>query len=473
MLLRAVFCHELAQISYLIGCQATGEALVVDPNRDVEQYIEIARREGLRITAVTETHIHADYVSGVRELALRLGARPYLSGAGSEEWRYRYAEETGAVCLHDGDDVMVGNIRLDVIHTPGHTPEHISLLITDTRSADRPMGILTGDFVFVGDVGRPDLLERAVGAAGSMQESARQLFRSLQRFKQVPDYVQVWPAHGAGSACGKALGAVMQSTVGYERLFNWALAIDDEDGFIQAVLEGQPDPPTYFAQMKQVNRDGPRLRPAAPPARLSPALLSGDLQSIGVIVDVRSSEAYAACHIPGTLNIPWGRSFLTWAGWLLPYDRPIALIADETLVQPVQQILQLIGIDDLAGYWAADDIASWGCSGRPYGQIERCKAQAARPLLELDGIAVLDVRTAAEYAAGHLPGSINIPLGYLPGRLDELPQHRPILVHCESGLRSAIAASILISGGCRHVIDLCDGFRAWRTLDYPIVVPSS
>ena len=223
MFFRQLYTDHLAQASYLVGCQQTGEALVVDPTRDLDQYLNLAAREGLRITAVTETHIHADFVSGARALAARTGARLYLSGAGPAAWQYAYAAEAGATLLRDGDAFTVGTLRLEVLHTPGHTPEHLSFLLTDTGSAATPMGIFTGDFVFVGDVGRPDLVEKAAGQAGTTEGAARQLYQSLQRFRALPEYLQVWPGHGAGSACGKALGAVPQSTVGYELRTNWTL----------------------------------------------------------------------------------------------------------------------------------------------------------------------------------------------------------------------------------------------------------
>ncbi|MBI4512851.1 MAG: MBL fold metallo-hydrolase, partial [Gemmatimonadetes bacterium] len=241
MIFQRFYNEGLAQASYLIGCEATGEALVIDPHRDAEQYVRAAEIQGLRIGHVTETHIHADYVSGTRELASRTGARIVLSDEGGADWKYGFTH--GAVLLRDGDSFVVGRIRIDVLHTPGHTPEHLTFLVTDTAGADRPMGAFTGDFIFVSDVGRPDLLERAAGYAGTMEAGARHLYRSIQQFKGLPDYLQIWPGHGAGSACGKALGAVPQSTLGYERLFNWALRVEDEDAFVGAVLADQPEAP--------------------------------------------------------------------------------------------------------------------------------------------------------------------------------------------------------------------------------------
>ncbi len=211
MFFRSFYDEALAQASYLIGCQATGEAIVVDPIRDVEPYLTVARAEGLRVTHVTETHIHADFVSGARELVARTGAALLLSAEGGTDWQYAFAERDGARLLHDGDQIRVGNIQLDVLHTPGHTPEHLAFLITDSLRDAGPMGLLSGDFVFVGDVGRPDLLERAAHVANTMDASARLLFQSLDRFRALPDHLQVWPGHGAGSACGKALGAVPQA----------------------------------------------------------------------------------------------------------------------------------------------------------------------------------------------------------------------------------------------------------------------
>ncbi len=265
MLLKRFYDTKLAQASYLVGCQATGDALVIDPARDVTQYVAAVKAEGMRLAWVTETHIHADFLSGTRELAAASGARPVLSDEGGDDWRYPWAKDAGALLVKDGAVVMVGNVKVEVLHTPGHTPEHLCFRITDTAATDRPMGVFTGDFIFVGDVGRPDLLEKTAGHAGTMEAAARQLFASLQRFKAYPDWLQLWPGHGAGSACGKALGAVPSSTLGYERFANWALTTKGEPEFVREVLAGQPEPPAYFAQMKRLNRDGPPPRPTARP----------------------------------------------------------------------------------------------------------------------------------------------------------------------------------------------------------------
>lgn len=472
MLLRHLYNRELAQASYLVGCAATGEALVVDPNRDTDQYLALAAREGLRIVAVTETHIHADYVSGARELAARARARLYLSAEGPAEWQYAYAAEAGATLVRDGDHFLIGNIRIDIWHTPGHTPEHLSFLVTDTAGADAPMGIFTGDFVFVGDVGRPDLLERAAGFADTMEAGARDLFWSLQRFRDLPEWVQVWPGHGAGSACGKALGAVPQSTVGYETRFNWAFSTDDETSFVAAVLAGQPEPPAYFAQMKRINKVGPSPASAlAQPPGWRPERLHDAWAAGTTIIDTRPADAFAARAVPRALNIPDGSSFLTWAGWLIPYDRPFALIADEEGVADLVAQLRLIGLDDVASYWTPAALDAWAAEGVELRTIERIDATGLADLTRGDGATIIDVRGASEYAAGHIAGSRNIPLGYLAGRLDEVPAHGPVVVQCQSGMRSAIAASLLAAHGRHNARDLVGGLDAWRAVGLPVEQP--
>jgi hydroxyacylglutathione hydrolase len=468
MLLRQLYHDGLAQASYLIGCQATGAALVIDPNRNIEQYLAAAQRAGLRITAVTETHIHADYVSGARELAQRTGAQLYLSDMGPAKWKYAYAADAGATLLHDGDHVMVGNVRLDVLHTPGHTPEHIAFLVTDTAHAGLPMGLVSGDFVFVGDVGRPDLLERAAGFGGTMDAAARQLFHSLERFRELPDYLQVWPGHGAGSACGKALGAVPQSTVGYEKATSWAFDMRAEAAFVEAVLDGQPDPPPYFAQMKRVNKAGPAPRPTSLPPRLAFDELAPALAGELVVVDTRPADAYAAGHLPGTINIPAGDGFLSWAGWLLPYDRPIGLIVEEAHLTAVRDELLLIGLDQVSGYWTPAVIAEQRTAGQTSAQYERQSAAELQPVIARNGVLLLDVRTPAEYAAGHIPGSRNIPLNLLAAAIDRLPAGQTAIVYCQGASRSPIAASILQAHGWETVTEMNDGFDGWQAAGAPV-----
>jgi hydroxyacylglutathione hydrolase len=468
MILERFYDDKLAQASYLVGCSATGEALVVDPNRDVEQYIEAAERENLRITHVTETHIHADFVSGLRELVERTGAKAYLSDEGGPGWQYGFADEIGAVLLRDGDTFLVGNVRIDAMHTPGHTPEHLSFVVTDTAGADRPMGVFTGDFVFVGDVGRPDLLEKAAGVKGTMEGGARQLFASLQRVRSLPEWLQIWPGHGAGSACGKALGAVPSTTIGYEVRFNWGLSHDTEAPFVDAVLAGQPEPPKYFAEMKRMNRDGPRVLGgfSRPPAR-DAASLAAIVEGGALVVDTRPWAEFRAGFVPGTLNIPLNRSFTTWAGWLIPYDRDFYLIVEDAAHGALDEALRdlaMIGLDRAAGYFTADAVAAWPGA---HGSVREVSVAEARRIHD-DGGAFIDVRGEHEWRAGHLPGVRNIPLGYLEDRIHELPAGRPLIVQCQAGGRSAIAASLLAMHGAGEVINMAGGFGAWAAAGLPV-----
>jgi hydroxyacylglutathione hydrolase len=464
---------NLAQASYMIGCQRTGDAVVVDPNRDVQQYIDAASREGLRVTHVTETHIHADFVSGARELADDTGAELLLSDEGGADWKYEFATDAGARLLKHGDAFMVGNIRLEVLHTPGHTPEHISFLVTDTTSGAGPWGILTGDFVFVGDVGRPDLLEKAAGMRGTMEAAARTLFHSLGRFRALPDHLQVWPGHGAGSACGKALGALPSTTVGYEKLANWGVATTDETEFVRMVLAGQPEPPKYFAEMKRINREGPRILGGLPrPTRLPPQAIDTLLWDGEVVVDTRSAADYAVGHVPGTLNIPLAGSFTTWAGWLLTYDRDVYLLVDDAAcsqcVQTAVRDLAMIGLDRVAGVLGTDALTAWTSADRALATVAQATPAEAAAMVARGEATVVDVRGSAEWEAGHVPGVRNVPVGYLTERLDELPTNLPLIVHCQGGLRSSIAASVLQARGVRKVLNLVGGYAAWERAGFPV-----
>lgn len=470
MLFVRFYDEPLAQASYLIGCSVTGVALVIDPNRLVDQYIAAAESRGLRIGFVTETHIHADFVSGSRELAARTGAQIYLSDCGPPEWQYRFRTDRGVTLLRDRDAFRVGNIEIRAVHTPGHTPEHLSFLVTDTAGAHEPMGIVTGDFVFVNDVGRPDLLEKAAHLAGTADAGARQLFHSLSWFKTLPDHLQIWPGHGAGSACGKGMSAVPQSTVGYERRFNWAFSVDDEDDFVRMVLDGQPEPPGYFARMKRVNRDGPAVLGTLPvPERIGEHRLPAVLASGAVVVDTRPSPDFGAGHVPGTLNIPWNNSFVTWAGALLPEDVDLYLVlgdgAEERLTRVVRG-LTTIGLDRVKGWFAEEAVELWAREGGALGRVEQLNpSDLAR---RRSGFQVLDVRGRSEWESGHLAGAVLIPLAELPDRIKEVSDDRPIAVHCQGGSRSAIAASLLLARGRRAVANVPGGISAWEEEGLPV-----
>ena len=470
MLLHRIWDPKLAQAGYLIGCTEAREALVIDATRDVDQYLAFAASLNLRIAHVTETHIHADFVSGSRELAARAGARLYLSEEGGPDWRYDFAASDGAVGLHEGDRFTMGRVGIDVLHTPGHTPEHLTFLITDGAAATEPIAAVTGDFVFVGDVGRPDLLERAARVEGTMESAARALFRSVQRFKSQPDYLQIWPGHGAGSACGKGMSAIPHSTVGYERRFNWAFGVTDEAEFVRLVLEGQPDPPKYFGTMKRINKEGPRALGGLP--RPNPLAADGVIEVLDrgeLVIDTRSAAEFATGHLPGSINIPFNNAFTTWAGWIVPYTRDVYLVSakpDGRQSELALRDLAMIGLDRVAGSFGLDALGAWTHAGRSLASFGRISARELSSRLEA-GAAVVDVRSRAEWEAGHIPGVINIPASEIVDRMDELPQGRPVVVHCEGGTRSAIAASLLDARGVGEVLDVPGGFREWEKEGLP------
>jgi hydroxyacylglutathione hydrolase len=463
MLLRQIADPKLAQYAYLIGCQKTGEALLIDPERDVDRYVDLAAAEGLRLTAVAETHIHADFLSGARELAERLDVRLYLSDEGGPDWTYEWAKQPrqdgspyDVVFLKDGDTFRVGNIEVQAIHTPGHTPEHMSYLVTDVGGgASTPIGIATGDFVFVGDLGRPDLLEQAAGMHGVQDPSARTLYRSLPRFTALEGHLQVWPAHGAGSTCGKALGAVPTTTVGYEKRYNASLAVatSGEDAFVEAILSGQPEPQTYFARMKRDNKRGaPVLGELPQPRPLATSELGEVAGSEDVlVVDTRlDRSAFMQRHSPGALYAPMNKSFNTVVGSLVEDETtPIVLIAEEARVEEAVRDLVRIGYDRVEAYATPETLEAYFAEGGTSASIEEISTtELADRAATLPGAVVLDVRFASEYASAHVPGAVNASYTRLPQYLQErIPETGQLLVHCASGARSAAAAAFLARAG--------------------------
>ncbi|MFZ4664666.1 MAG: MBL fold metallo-hydrolase, partial [Caldilineaceae bacterium] len=419
--------------------------------------LQLAAKEGLRITHVTETHIHADFVSGSRELAAATGATIYLSDMGDANWKYQYAHEQNVVLVNEGDSWLVGNIKVDVLHTPGHTPEHISFMITDTAGANQPMGVFTGDFLFVGDVGRPDLLEAAAGLMGTAEPGAHRQFQTVQRFKTLPDYLQIWPAHGAGSACGKALGAIPSTTLGYEKLFNPAFQIDEEEAFVKWLLAGQPEAPRYFAQMKKVNKEGPALLKELPkPQALDRAAIDHLVTKGAFVADLRGRTDYAAANIPGTISIPERKDFSTFVGWFIDYAKPFYFVTPSaTVVDELLMALRSIGIDNVAGY-ALPEIVSGKTDKLP-----EWSAQELATRLPQNGIVVIDVRNKSEYLEEHIRGARHIHLGALPKYLDQIPHDHTVITNCASGYRSQIAASLLRSRGFTNVVTLRDGKELW------------
>lgn len=456
MLFERIYDEDLSQASYLIGCQAKGEALVVDGRRDIAVYQALAEKNGMKIVAAAETHIHADYLSGTRELAAATGAAIYVSGEGGADWQYGF----DGTRLYDGDSFALGNITIRALHTAGHTPEHLSFLVTDGAFSDQAGYLLSGDFVFSGDLGRPDLLDEAAGGIDTRFAGASQLFTSLRdKFLTLPDYVQVHPAHGAGSACGKALGSIPSSTVGYERLYAWwgpYLDANDEAGFIAELLDGQPDAHAYFARMKRENREGPAVMGTRKPlTELNTADVAGGLASdTFTFVDTRSSTNVHQGSVIRSLNVPAGKSVASFGAWVVDPEtdhNPLVLLADgQEQAQEMWDHLVRVGIDNVAGYVT-------GIDGLP--QFTPELVQPAE-LAEFNAAMVLDVRNRTEHTAGHIPGSSQLSGGRVMWHLDELPAQGRIVTYCQSGVRNSVAASALRRAGY-DVVELDGSYAAW------------
>ncbi len=457
MLFRQFYDEDLAQGSYLIGCQATGEAIVVDPRRDIQIYLDEAEHNNMKIVIVTETHIHADYLSGSRELANATGARLCLSDEGNQDWKYTF----DANKLYDYDEIKVGNIMLRAVHTPGHTPEHLSFLVTDGALTNKAGFYLTGDFVFVGDVGRPDLLDEAAGGTDTRYVGAKQMFASLRdRFLDLPDYIQVWPGHGAGSACGKSLGAVASTTIGYERLFSWWAPFIERDniaGFTKTLLEGQPDAPLYFGRMKRQNKVGPKiLGERRTLKQYAFEELKNKVNKEFIFVDTRGQEAYLKGAVKGSLHIPAGKSFATYASYIIDPERdkrPIVTLAeDELQAHNLRDKLSYVGIDNVVGY--VTSLEGLKLEPPPTISFETFKA--------IDTPFVLDVRTANEYSKGHIESAKQIHTGRIIYSLDSLPKNKPIIAYCQSGARATVAVSALSAAGFDNAKGLEGSYADWQ-----------
>ncbi len=448
MFFKHFYDDDLAQGSYLIGCQGTGEAIVVDAWRDVQLYLDEAKRNNLKIIAVTETHIHADFLSGSRELAAATGATLYLSDEGDADWKYGFeaTEFYKTSNLYDNRKIKLGNIIIKAVHTPGHTPEHLSFLVTDSAITTESGFFLTGDFVFVGDVGRPDLLDEAAGGVDTRFAGAKHLFKSLrEKFMTLPDYVQVWPGHGAGSSCGKALGAVASTTVGYEKRFAWwadYLSSNDEGGFITALLEGQPDAPLYFSRMKRQNKMGPALLGKRLELREFKASdLVDKINKDFAFIDTRKREDYLKGAVKGSLHLPDGKKFITYASYILDPEKdlkPIVLLAaNEIEATRLRARLSFVGIDHVVGFITSLE----GLKLEPVPTI------SLKDFETLERPFILDVRTANEYDAGHIETAKQLHVGRVVYKLSELPKDETLITHCQSGARATVAVSALRAAG--------------------------
>lgn len=453
-MLHRYFDHGLAQASFVLACDRTREAVVIDPRRDIDVYVAAARQHGLTLRYAIETHVHADFVSGSRELA-ELGVR-IIGGPGSA---LRFDHHEAA----EGEGIQLGDLSLLFLHTPGHTPEHLSIVARQPGEPDR---VFTGDTLFVGAVGRPDLL-----GAEQARQLASQLYDSLfDKLLGLDDAMEVHPGHGAGSLCGAGIGNEPHSTIGQERRFNPMLQHRSRDTFVAAVLADLPETPPYFARMKLVNQEGPAVvglaeglagLPAFSPAATATAMNGGAL-----LVDVRGADAFCAAHPGGAINIGYGTKVGYWAGWVLPADARIFVVApgareaDDT----ARQLLR-VGLDQVVGS-VDGGFEAWRAAGLPVSHIAQMSAADLRARRAArDPITVLDVRTPHEWRTHHLDGAMHLPLGDVPSRLGSVPTNVPVAAICEGGFRSSLAASLLSRAGLLHVVNVTGGMAAYRALE--------
>lgn len=449
-----VYDETLAQASFVIADLHSKEAIVIDPKRDIDTYLAIARDNDLKITKVTETHIHADFLSGSRELVAVTGAELLLSDEGGADWQYEFPH----IGLKDGDRVTVGQVALDVMHTPGHTPESITFLVRDTKVPTTPLRAITGDFVFVGDVGRPDLLEKSAGQVGSQEVGAKELFRSIQRFFNLPDELEIWPGHGAGSFCGKSLSRIPFSTLKDEKQNNPAFQFpNDEKGFIAYILDEQPTPPKYFAKMKQLNKID---RPLLIQVPIHPKLNQLDFQKAIdhnlLVIDTRKKDQVARGHVPNSLHIENGNFFSTWVGSLTDYQQQIVLIAEANRVEELTRKLMRIGMDNIYGF-----VTDLDAMNIPLEQSELVTIDEFKKHLANGDLQIIDVRTESEFRNGHINGVENMILTSLEDHLDKISKDKPVIIHCQSGVRAAMAGSILKRNGFNNLLIWSGGINEW------------
>lgn len=458
MMIDRVYTPGLAQVAYLVADERTGEVAVIDPRRDVDAYVRWVEERGLRIVAVLETHVHADFVSGARELAEASGAPVYAGRLGNTEFPH--------VPLEDGDDIRVGELTLRALWTPGHTPEHIAYLLIDPAQGSDPVALFSGDVLFSGEIGRPDLL-----GPEAQQQLIEQLWETVeQRLKPLPNAVTVYPGHTAGSPCGKKIGDAPQTKMGQEKTFGYAFNQPDRESFIRVVMEGMPQPPAYYPTMKRVNKVGPALLQDLPAGKpLSVTEVEAKQAAGALVIDARPADRFAAAHIPGAVSVELGPNFAIWSGWLTPYDRKVVLIlGDDVQYEEARTELRRIGIDDVAGYLESG-MAAWQAAGKPVEAMEtiQVKDLASR----LSHYAVVDVRDRTEWVGGHVPGAMNAPAGDLAqGAAEPLNDSGKVAIICGTGFRSAVASSLLQQRGRHDVVNVSGGMDAWRRAGLPVSV---
>jgi len=446
----------LAHASYLLA--SGGEAVVVDPQRDVDLYLKAADAQGVKIRHIFETHLHADFVSGHRELAARTGAKIYIGARAGAQFSH--------VPVSEGFELVVGALRIRVLETPGHTPESICLVISDLEKSPDAWAVLTGDTLFLGDVGRPDLSREYTAA-----QLAGMLFDSLHgKLMPLADDVLVYPAHGAGSLCGRNMRAERSSTMGTERLTNYALQIRSKDEFITQLTEHLPTRPEYFSQDAEINRAGASTLSDLPELRrLAPAELDRMLRDGEIALDVRAGEEFAAGHVPGSVNIALSGQFATWAGTVLGLKaHPVLIAESEEQLAEARVRLARVGIEDLDGYLDGG-VGAWKAAGFPLAKLTQISPAELSKQLSQNRLQVLDVRREPEWEAGHIDGAAWWPLDHFKVSTPEIDHDAPIAVHCKGGYRSAIACSLLLRAGFKSVSNVSGGFDAWQQAKLPFV----
>ncbi len=475
MIIQQIIDPKLAHHAYLLGCEKTGMAILIDPERDIERYLESAKQAGLNIIAAADTHIHADYLSGLRQFAAMPGIKIYASGEGGADWQYEWLINSSYnfQLLKHKDSITIGSIRLDVGHTPGHTPEHLTYLVTDlSRNPEQTLGLISGDFVFAGDVGRPDLLERAAKQEGTMVQSAKELFNSIQVFKHLAPSLTLWPGHGAGSSCGKSLSIMPVSTIGHELETNPSIkAATEPDHFVHYIINGQPEPPAYFARMKKENRQGPALLTDRPKPR---AVVSDEIEALlsqpkNIFVDTRSWEEYQDGHLSGVLFAPLNKSFTGTIGAFVEPDEHIYLIVEPYQLDEAVTDCIRVGLDAIAGYITSDQLSEFFAWKKPPVQSQVINVKTLLDRIGEPDLIVLDVRKESELVeTGRIEGAYNISHVQLLHRHIELPRDKHIHVLCQAGERSRLAYGFLERLGYR-VTYVDGGMAAWKGLRYPIL----
>ena len=447
----------LAHASYMIGSK--GEAAVVDPRRDVDLYLEEAKKNALEIRYVIETHVHADFVSGHTELARRAGAKIILGEKANAKFQH--------FPLKEGDEIRLGDVRLQILETPGHTPESISILVFDEEKSAEPVAVLTGDTLFIGDVGRPDLL----GATMSSQELAGMLFDSLHdKLLKLPDAVKVYPAHGAGSMCGRNISNEKSSTIGDQRKFNYALQPMAKEDFVHMMTVDLPEAPSYFSKDAEINRQGPPpLADLPTPVALNPEEFDRLAKSGSVVLDTRSSDQYGTSHIPGSLNLGLEGQFAAWSGTLIPLGQSIILVAEnEEHAHAARIRLSRVGHENVAGYLDGG-ILAWEKAGLPLASVEQISVdELNQRIQEGQAEVVLDVRRPGEWKAGHIGTATHLPLNHLSESAEQLNPRKSIYVICAGGYRSSAAASMLEQKGFQRITNVIGGMTAWQNANLQI-----